>query len=57
MNKLSFKKLQYDFFGGVPSHSQLVKSGIARVRLCGKSWGRPPKNNSLSRAKVSQRIF
>ncbi len=43
MTKHEFKKLQKDLFGGVPTHSDLVKRGIAAARLSGVTWGRPRK--------------
>lgn len=44
MTKREFKQLQRDMFGGIPSHSELVKRGIAAHRAAGYPWGRPPKN-------------
>lgn len=43
MNKWEFRKAQQDLFGGVPTHSEKVKQGIASARASGVVWGRPRK--------------
>jgi len=45
MTKREFLALQKDMFGGKPTHSELVKRGIAAVRAAGATWGRPRKEN------------
>ena len=57
MNKHQFNRIQQDLFGGLPSHSELVKRGIQRVRAHGLPWGRPRKINMspLERPYVNSR--
>lgn len=43
MTRREFLKLQKDFIGGLPTHSERVKRGIAAARAAGVVWGRPRK--------------